>query len=233
MPTLAVLTFPVDEVLLADTVQLLPECRFRVEESAFSAVDRSINVWIAAETTETDAVDEALEADASVSDHELVRTGDGEWLYDLDVAEGILLPREIVLQHGGTIRAAFGGDDRWRLRTRFRTRQDLSAAGDAFDRYGIDVTYESIEDLDGPTDSRDGDLSQKQKEVLQAAVEMGYYEVPRETTLEELADHVGVSHQALSERLRRAQEVLVSNRLSKEVTRQTPEGADVIDAKPH
>ena len=46
-------------------------------------------------------------------------------------------------------------------------------------------------------------LTQTQAETLLRAFDRGLYSVPREVTLEELADPLDVSHQALSERLRR------------------------------
>lgn len=47
------------------------------------------------------------------------------------------------------------------------------------------------------------DLSEKQAEALTVAHERGYFEVPRGTDLGTLADELGVSEQALSERIRR------------------------------
>ncbi len=46
------------------------------------------------------------------------------------------------------------------------------------------------------------------------AKEMGYYDVPRGISLSELADELGVSHQALSERLRRGHGRLIDRTLS-------------------
>ncbi|MFB9808291.1 helix-turn-helix domain-containing protein [Haladaptatus pallidirubidus] len=46
-----------------------------------------------------------------------------------------------------------------------------------------------------------------------AALESGYYDIPRGISGEELSDDLGISHQALSERLRRAYKNLISNAL--------------------
>jgi len=57
-----------------------------------------------------------------------------------------------------------------------------------------------------PADSgqhRKYDLSEKQAEALREALSAGYFDVPRETDLERLADRFDISEQALSERLRR------------------------------
>jgi len=60
--------------------------------------------------------------------------------------------------------------------------------------------------------TRDGDpeppgegLTDRQQEALRTAYEMGYFEIPRTTSLEAVADQLGISASSLSERLRRAQ----------------------------
>ncbi len=44
-------------------------------------------------------------------------------------------------------------------------------------------------------------LTEKQREALDAAVEGGYFETPKGTTLEDLADEFGISKQAFGQRL--------------------------------
>jgi hypothetical protein len=54
-------------------------------------------------------------------------------------------------------------------------------------------------------------LTDSQHRVLELASRRGYFEVPRDVTLKELADEVGVSHQALSEQIRRGTGALVED----------------------
>jgi len=57
-------------------------------------------------------------------------------------------------------------------------------------------------------------LTRKQREALQAAVRMGYFDVPRRANQGDLSDLLGVSEQAVSERLRRASQTMVSEWLA-------------------
>lgn len=56
-------------------------------------------------------------------------------------------------------------------------------------------------------------FTDKQRDTIVTALKAGYFGVPRGITMEELADHQGLSHQALSEQLRRATGQLVESTL--------------------
>lgn len=59
-------------------------------------------------------------------------------------------------------------------------------------------------------------MTAAQREALLTAHEMGYFEVPRTTSLAAVADELGVSEPSLSERLRRANANLVANFASRD-----------------
>ncbi|AFK21500.1 transcriptional regulator (plasmid) [Haloferax mediterranei ATCC 33500] len=59
-----------------------------------------------------------------------------------------------------------------------------------------------------PPVGRAWDLTPAQEESLRVAVEMGYFELPRTITAEDVADELGISKSAFLERLRRAQQSL-------------------------
>ncbi|SDQ44062.1 helix-turn-helix domain-containing protein [Natronobacterium texcoconense] len=54
-----------------------------------------------------------------------------------------------------------------------------------------------------------GSLTTKQLEALELAYLRGYYDQPRETSLADLADELGISKSAVSQRLRAAESKLV------------------------
>lgn len=58
-------------------------------------------------------------------------------------------------------------------------------------------------------------LTERQREVVLAAVEHGYYETPRQCTLTELADRIGVAKSTCSGMLHRAEGALVDNFLER------------------
>ncbi|WP_336327348.1 helix-turn-helix domain-containing protein [Halovenus sp. HT40] len=55
------------------------------------------------------------------------------------------------------------------------------------------------------------ELTDRQQEVLQAAVEQGYYQIPREATHQKIADELGCSKSVVGQHLRRVEAALVSS----------------------
>lgn len=86
----------------------------------------------------------------------------------------------------------------------------------------------SIEPLrisrDGTRKRTASDLTDQQREALVVAARRGYFEVPRQATLSDIAEELAVSDHAVSERLRRGLRRLVDGAV-------TPEAADegVVD----
>jgi predicted DNA binding protein len=85
------------------------------------------------------------------------------------------------------------------------SRDRIAALGESFDdlgvTYSLDRLYESVEAA--------APLTEKQRETLLAALEQGYYDTPRDTTLSELADELEMANSTLSELLHRAEESVV------------------------
>ena len=101
----------------------------------------------------------------------------------------------------------------WTLKTRFASREALSAFQTFLKDESIDRRVVRIYSLDDPKLGQ-FNITRKQREILVEALEMGYFEIPREATLGEVADVVGISTKAASERLRRGQTNLLNNSLT-------------------
>ncbi|WP_255169089.1 helix-turn-helix domain-containing protein [Natrononativus amylolyticus] len=182
------------------------DCEFeRVVESEHPAV------WF--RDTERDTVDAALEADPSVDRFEPLTGDDGRWLYEIEFGDEFWTLGELFLSHRGTLLSAKGRADGWVLRVRYPDRDYLR------------LTYEELRETDAAVDvgriydlteesSLEIGLTPEQYEALTAAVEHGYFEIPRRISMQNLATELDISHQALSERLRRAYGTLANAELT-------------------
>jgi predicted DNA binding protein len=111
---------------------------------------------------------------------------------------------QCILNQEGQILSATGTSEGWDFELRFPHREALSQAQASCEDAHISLELVRVYN---PTDPGAGPwygLSEPQREALMLAVRMGYYDIPRGCTTEELADELGISDQAVTERLRRA-----------------------------
>ena len=111
---------------------------------------------------------------------------------------------QCILNNQGQILSATGTPEGWHFELRFPNREAMSQYQTCCE--DAHITSELVR-VYNPTDPGAGPwygLSEPQREALMLAVRMGYYDIPRGCTTEELADELGISDQAVTERLRRA-----------------------------
>ncbi|MFC6954242.1 helix-turn-helix domain-containing protein [Halorubellus litoreus] len=97
------------------------------------------------------------------------------------------------------------GDATWELTT---TRETLSELVTKLDAFGIPF---EVEELRERVDAPESPLTERQWRLVSEAVDRGYYDTPRGTTLTELADAVGIAKSTCSETLHRAEERIVKH----------------------
>jgi len=90
---------------------------------------------------------------------------------------------------------------------------DLGNVGTEIELVEITRNYDG--NLEGRVERVDlSSLTEKQREAAELAIEMGYYTRPRETSLAEMAEELGISQQALSQRLGTVEEKLITQLFS-------------------
>ena len=157
-------------------------------------------------------LDELLAADPTVESIERVATMNDGRLYRVEWADSIGEIVHAILEEGATILDATTVDDQWQLQALFHDRDSLSRTYERCEECGLSVTVDRIYELTDVRHQQFG-LTTQQHETMLAALEHGYYDVPREASLTNLAGKLDVSHQALSERLRRGHGNLVKHAL--------------------
>ena len=111
----------------------------------------------------------------------------------------------------GTIQEAYSDAGEWFFRVRFPDHDRLAR----FYNYCLEnnLTSVHLERVFSLTErserAREFGLTGEQREAVVLAAQQGYFASPREVTLTELADELGITQQALSQRLRGALEKIV------------------------
>ena len=212
MGTIVDASVPTDQFALSDTFDAVADAEFEtVRVVAHDAGHPMPFLW--GEAADRDALYDALAADASTEGVRRLASDEKRDLYRVEWDASIGTVVSLLIEEGATLLGARGADDRWTLHVLFRDHDAVSTTFDACAEAGIDL---SIRRVNGVTDSvanGGSGLSADQHEALRAAFETDYYAVPRGMTLEALAGELDVSHQALSERLRRGHRNLVESTL--------------------
>lgn len=85
------------------------------------------------------------------------------------------------------------------------SRERLSELAEQLEFFGLQYRIEHIRER-----LHDGQLlSERQQEIVVAAVRQGYYDTPRQCSLTELADHLEIAKSTCSETLHRAEEGII------------------------
>lgn len=211
MATIVRGTVPASEFALNHTLEALPDVEVECERIVDSG-DGAVMPLLWVRYAGRDEVEAAFEEDASVDNVTCLSDFGDELLYRMDWIDHVDLLLQMLTNAEATILDAYGHGDRWKLRVLYPEREEFSATHEFCAGHGLVFDVASIRDLDGEPAGRFG-LTESQHRALVLAAQRGYYEVPRETELADLADELGISHQALSERLRRATGSLVEDTL--------------------
>jgi predicted DNA binding protein len=210
MATIIEIRIPIEEFALAETIENASDLHLEIEQLVAQNSESAMPfVW--ATTDDHAAFERALAGDPSVEEFSaLTETGEDR-LYQLKWATGVEHVLYLLLKKGGAIRNAsvHTNDDSWTVQLLCPTRDMSSEIYEFCENNGLSLTVDALYDLDSDGESEYG-LTGTQYESLLIAAELGYYDVPRNITLSELAEQLNVSHQALSERLRRGHGALVS-----------------------
>jgi len=98
----------------------------------------------------------------------------------------------------------------------------VAALGKRFDEMGLEYELDRVRQRVDPVRL----LTDRQQELLLTAVELGYYDVPRRSTLTEVADHLGIAKSTCSETLQRVERTVVREFVDDLPTRPLDEEVD-------
>jgi len=165
------------------------------------------------ETESFPAFEAALERDHTVAESMLVAEASTTRIYRLGHTPGTKLVSPTTTEIGGLMLEAESTGRGWSVRMQLPDRETLSTLWDYCEREEIEFDLGHIYSLDEfPADDRVG-LTDAQRDALVTAYEAGYFEEPRGTSLQALAEDLGISPTAVGGRIRRGTSRLIERTL--------------------
>jgi len=167
---------------------------------------------------EFDAFETGLDADDTVADWRVIAENGDERLYRVRYAPDVpdVVVYEAAVDADGVFLKGETGGDGWTIKMLFPSRDAFNEFRAACEDVDLALDVDSIYSKPFSGSGDEIALTDPQRNLLTRAVQVGYFDIPRETTLQELGQQMNISGQAASERLRRGMETLIRETVTEE-----------------
>lgn len=211
MATEATFTIPSAQFPLGTVFEQLPDVTVELER-IIPAQDVVVPYfWVRG--TVVDDIEDAFTAHSGVTDIRLVDSVEDEyllrveWTLEYSGVLSTLVETEIPLIK------AVGTNQQWTFDVRGDDRSDIAAFQQRCRELDIPIMLTEVHALTPIETGAEKAITEAQQEALVLAYQRGYFESPREVTMEEIGDELGISQQAIASRLRRGIKHILGNTL--------------------
>lgn len=202
---------PSDALAFGQTLNTEPDLVIEIERVVATDELLTPYFWITGVTP--DMFEAAAHEDPTVEQLERLDDYDEATLYRAHWTDRVERLIHAYTHIGAAIIAAEGQRDEWILRLRFDNRDKLDEFNEYLNDEDIPFTLQRLFEITHPRSGSQYGLTPKQTDAITTAWEMGYFKLPREATMDEVAGELGIAPQSLSDRLRRAQDTLIEEAL--------------------
>lgn len=174
--------------------------------------------WV--ETEDVAAFEKSVRADDRVDSLTALDTSQNRTLYKIEWAgetDGFI---SAVAAHDLLIKGARGTEERWRFRLHGFDRENFASFQQTVLDEGIPLHVHRIWNPKSPDDNPYG-LTETQRKTLELAFNEGYFDVPKNTSLDDLGEKLDVSRQSVSRRVRQGVRNLLDTTLMNETSAAT------------
>lgn len=204
-----------DDLVLNPTIRSDVDVTVRWEYE--TTIDGETTVLFVSAFGETGpALETALEDDHTVADPTHIATFSKRSVYRVAVDTDLRLVPPVCVERGAFVLRIVSDDDGWTVRLHLPNRDALLA----FNAYCVDndISFRvaQLHQSEPADDIATAGLTEKQRDLLLTALYSGYYDVPRGATQDDIAEQLGVSASAVSQRIRRAVSQLIVSTLDVE-----------------
>jgi len=199
-------------LVLTPTIEANPSARVRIQFQPAMDPERR-RFFVLVEADDFESFDDALGEDYTVAEPTVLAEQDGVRLYRLGLSEDVIAVTPTVTELGGMVLEMHSAGGVWFVKLQVPDRDALAAFREFCLDSGIEYRLERLYRTE-PTRSDDHGLTDQQRQTLLTAARDGYFDVPRSISQAELAEKLGVSDSAVSQRVRRAVAALIDGALS-------------------
>jgi predicted DNA binding protein len=198
-----------ERLALVPTLQKLGDIAIRVITQGNTDPGSTVFPFLI-EYRDRDQLEEMLDADPTVQSYELVDWTDQTGIYYIEHTPETKLISSVVTDVNGFLVHTETKGNGWLVRLLLPDREGLNTIWEYANENNISL---DIIEIYGNTDTGGESsygLTDEQRTALTTAYENGYFGEPRDISLNEVADEIGLSSTAMSGRLRRGMRNLIA-----------------------
>lgn len=167
--------------------------------------------YIRVQAEDRGAFESSLEDDGRIASFAHQNSEGKKHLYSIDWADEFGGLLESIRGHDVYIRRAVGTESVWRFWLFSPNHESVSEFSAAIRDQDIPLDVHRIKQAEAPVTVHG--MTERQRKVVSRAFELGYFETPKQSTLEPIAREMGISPQAVSGLLNRGLNNLLRNTL--------------------
>ena len=206
MATVMEFTSPAEEFPLGSVFENLPGVTVELERLIPHETLIIPYFWVRG--SEIEDIESAFEPHAGVTDIRLVDSIDDEYLMRAEWEQAYFGVLSALAKTNVVVLSGIGTKNEWRFEVRGENQETIAEFREECQENEIPITITAVHAM-LPIQGDGYELTETQREALVLAYERGYFDSPREASLEEIADELGITQQSLSSRLRRGHRRLI------------------------
>lgn len=211
MATEATFTVPSDQFPLGSVFEQLPGVTVELER-IIPAQDVVIPYfWVRG--TEVDDIESAFHDHPGVENIRLVDSVANQYLLRVEWTLGYDGILSTLMETQVPLVKAIGTNEQWTFDIRGDDRQDIASFQRRCRELDIPIMLTRLHALTPLESDTEAVLTDTQQKALVLAYERGYFNTPRDVTMEDLGDELGITQQAVASRLRRGIEKILGTTL--------------------
>jgi predicted DNA binding protein len=214
MATVLEFTSPAAEFPLGSVFEKLPGVTVELERLIPHETLIIPYFWVRG--VDSEDIEAAFEPHAGVTDIRLVDNVEDEYLMRAEWKPEYFGVLSALAKANVVVLSGVGTKDEWRFEVRGESQETIAEFREYCQKNDIPIAITAVHAM-LPIQGEGYELTETQREALILAYERGYFNTPREVSLEEVADELGITQQSLSSRLRRGHRRLIGATLSSSV----------------
>ncbi|EMA69984.1 helix-turn-helix domain-containing protein [Halorubrum kocurii] len=203
---------PPRALALSDTFDAEPETVIQIDRVVASEMESLTQYFIVSGVSNA-AFEEAAALDESIDALQQILDAEQGTMYRAIWGDSVEALVQEYTDEGTSILKAMGTADGWVLRIRFDDHALVGAFTSHLRDRGFSFELVRLHEMSYAQTGSQFGLTPKQHEALVTAWQMGFFELPRETSMAVIAKELDITPQSLSDRLRRAQNTLIGDAL--------------------